>query len=227
MSENDRVRAALATLWISGSRTTGDGVSDEENAKKAGLRDMNHYWEIQLSEAMSRSHFKHLLATHFFEPTLVDGRQMYKLDLSSSIEFLSDTKEAPLIKIEGKEPMVRTRQVVECLLNMPKRAHLVPPSLKAFITGANAKNKPKLPDSELLDFVKKEGLARCARSKRRKFLRITFLRPWRRVPTLTSVSLRHLIQRRERGKRKRRSILPDGSARVILPSKLSLTGGWP
>ena len=132
---NDRVRVELATLWISSSRTTGSDVSDEDNAVRAGLRGMNHYWEIQLSEPMPCSSFIDLLARHFFEPTLNDGGQIYKMDLYGSIDFAG--YEVPLIDIPGKkEPLVRSRQLVEWLLSKPKRAHLVPESLKAFVEGA-------------------------------------------------------------------------------------------
>lgn len=130
---NKRAQVNIATLWISGSRSTGTGVSDEENVVRAGLGGMAEYWQIQLSEPMPVSSFIHLLATHFFEPTLTEGGQLYKLDLSSTIEFLNVAKEAALIRIDGKEPMVCPRQVVKALLRMPKREHLVPHTLREFL----------------------------------------------------------------------------------------------
>lgn len=128
-----RARAAAADIWISGSRTTGDGVSDEENVTKAGLSGMPEYWQIQLSEPVPISSFIHLMASHFFEPSLTEGGNLYKIDLKSAINFLHDIGEATLIKLDGKEPMVRPRAVVECLLRMPKREHLVPDTLREFI----------------------------------------------------------------------------------------------
>jgi len=135
---NDRVKATIALTKIGGSRSMGNGVSDERNVKDAGLHDMNEFWKIHISEPMPRLSFINTLATFFSGPTLEGGGQIYKLSLSSAINFLNDIDEVTLIKLSGKEPLVQSRQVVERLLAMPKRAHLIPESLKAFIEGTKA-----------------------------------------------------------------------------------------
>jgi hypothetical protein len=164
---NDRVKQTLATQYISTSRMGLNCASDEDNATRAGLRDMNHYWEIFLSEAVAKSSFIHTLATHFFEPTLVEG-QTYKVDLNDAIKFLSAADEVPLKNVPGKkEPLVMTRQVVERLLSMPKRAHLVPESLKAFmrsvgeIKGAPKHEKRQRPAPQLARVI--EAMRLCPR----------------------------------------------------------------
>lgn len=67
---------------------------------------------------------------------------MYGAELNNAIAFMDKTGEVSLIKVPGEEPMVRTRQAIECLLAMPKRAHLVHASLKAFIEGTHAPAPP-------------------------------------------------------------------------------------
>jgi hypothetical protein len=135
---SDRLRAALATIAISSSRVMGTGVSDEALVKREGFRDMNEYWEVELFEPRRVSSFVTLLEGHFFGPTGPLDRHLYALeyirDLRASIKFLSDFGEVQLINVPGqKEPLVWPRKLVESLLSMPKRAHLIPESLKAFI----------------------------------------------------------------------------------------------
>jgi hypothetical protein len=132
-----RGRATLATMKISANRITGDGITDQENVVKVGFRDMSEYWDVVLSEPMRTSLFIHLLATHHFEPTLKNGGELYKLELASAIRFASmksdDDDGMPLIRVRFEEAMVRPRELVERLLNMPMRRHLVPETLKDFI----------------------------------------------------------------------------------------------
>lgn len=63
------LREALATVFIAGSRTTGDGVPAQENFIKAGYKDENEYWDEALSELMSARDFAHRLHLHLTDPT--------------------------------------------------------------------------------------------------------------------------------------------------------------
>jgi hypothetical protein len=117
----------------------GNGVSDEANVKKAGLR-MDEYREVALEELMPISSFRLLLATHFFEPTLKEGGEVYKLGMDHAIKIAILLDEKWILKVHNNEWMVHPRAAVEWLLSMRKNAHLVPESLKAFIEGG--KNEP-------------------------------------------------------------------------------------
>jgi hypothetical protein len=143
---NARVRATLATLRISASRMTGNGVIDEENVTNAGFRDMGEYWEVALSELMRISSFIHSFAQHFFEPTLKDGGELYKLELAGAIKFASIARDndddAPLVSIHFQEAIVPPRQLVDNLLNMPMRRYLVPQTLKDFIEKRKVRHCP-------------------------------------------------------------------------------------
>jgi hypothetical protein len=107
--------------------------------RRHGLTDLNEFWAIELSEPMRVGHFIGLLAGFNFDPEGKFDLVLFEFDLRRSILFASDTGEVPLIKIPGREPMVRTEQLARALLAMPMRAHLIPISLRVFLQSGEPK----------------------------------------------------------------------------------------
>jgi hypothetical protein len=147
-----RGHAALAHQRIVNSRLTGDGTSDEDNVRKENFTDLNHYWRVQLSEQMPALNFAHLLISH-----AVDNRTAYgqthllaMVDVRDTLRFAAETN-APWVVKDPTAPdpndpasfRVRPRAAAKWLLRKPKREHLVPPSLRAFLeSGANTTKTP-------------------------------------------------------------------------------------
>lgn len=137
----ERIRYEIATSRIAGSRLTGIGTSDEDIFVGAGHRDAHEYWQDAMSEPMYVLSFAHLLKQHQDDPS-GDPNNLLQISIESALCFARKTGETwfitdPHNPERGPDDlnrlMLHPHRAAEWLLSLPKRKHLVPPALRAFL----------------------------------------------------------------------------------------------
>jgi len=155
-----RRRLAMADLLIAHARSTTG--TDGNAYAEAGFRSPDEYWADATSEPMEVSKFVHRLVIHFLTPS-EDG-DYYKRDLEVALHTAAVNGESWFIEVPGKECKLRPRDAAQWLLSMPKREHLVPVGLRAFledsqtsatadpapIVAAKSRRKGKRPKSDAI-----------------------------------------------------------------------------
>jgi hypothetical protein len=136
---NTRMRVARAEQRIVDSRLTGDGVHDEANVQKEGFKDPEEYWGVQLSEPMPATRFVQMIYAHTSDNRTAFNSEIDKLkrlDIWAALKLAIEDGQ-PWIKTHNSknpnkwmlDPLAATRWIAR----LPKRAHVLPPSLRAFL----------------------------------------------------------------------------------------------
>jgi hypothetical protein len=145
----DRTRLVTARLLIAKERSLGTTRSDDEICKQAGFSGgASEYWRDALAEPMREDSFVHMLAIHFASPSLEGSAPYYDADLREALLSAFKNAEPWFIEILGEERRLRPREAVAYLLSMPRRRHLVPPSLKAFLESQRLSATTSIPATE-------------------------------------------------------------------------------
>jgi hypothetical protein len=137
---SDRQRAALAENRIVSSRLRGDETTtDETEVQKEGFRSLNDYWTVQMSEPMETAKFVQLLYSHTLTPGVgrKDTVSLVKLDIDDALRFAFRTRQPWIIRDDELDDLenlyLHPIAAARWLLSLPKRRHLLPPTLRAFL----------------------------------------------------------------------------------------------
>jgi hypothetical protein len=143
---SERQRAALAEIRIVSSRLRGDlSTTDEAEVQKEGFSRLNDYWAVQMSEPMQTAKFAQLLYSHTLTAWVgpKDTVSLVKLDMDDALRFAFETRQPWIIR-DGLDALgdlanlyLHPTAAARWLLSLPKRRHLVPPALRAFLVEAN------------------------------------------------------------------------------------------
>jgi hypothetical protein len=133
------VRFTIVTALIGEGRSFWRGT-DEEILSAAGYRDANEYWHVATSEPTKAVSFVHLLVVHLSDPTTSDNSVLER-SIQTAFGIARQAGETWFIKDateRGPEDdldrlMLHPREAALWLLSKPKKRHLVPPSLRAFL----------------------------------------------------------------------------------------------
>lgn len=138
------VRETLATTRILATRYGHYSESDHEIFVQAGFRDSAEFWAVALSEPMPWKSFVRLFATHSLPPPEIAGDPMAtdranaasELGLDAALKRAMDLG-APFIFAAPAGMMVEPAGMARWLYSLPKRRHLVPPTLQRVLQGSN------------------------------------------------------------------------------------------
>ena len=130
--------ARMATARIRFARENGSAACDEELVKQEGFRDMQEYWEAELSEPVTVWSFVELLAAHN-APADREGRYRYELEMREALAIAAKAKYQWIIGTENDPLILDSRAAAIYLCTLQKREHLVPGTLKAFLKSTGIK----------------------------------------------------------------------------------------
>lgn len=137
-------RFGLAQVQIISGRVTGRTQSMEEICAEHDLT-VDEYWETALCERMGALEFERFLLEELLSPKC-DKHGYLELEIRGALRDARNWQLPCCIETPGAEGgaddlhglSVKPRELIQWLLNNPKREHLVQPMLRAFIDGRKA-----------------------------------------------------------------------------------------
>jgi hypothetical protein len=149
---NKKMRHTFVTSLIGQARSEGFEI-DAKFYSAAGYRDANEYWHVAMSEPMNALSFAQLLAVHLSDPVTSDN-SVLNMNIESAFCLALKTGEPWFIRVpyapergpsDLNRLMLHPRTAAEWLLSMPRRGHLVPPGLRAFLESSKREGITRRP----------------------------------------------------------------------------------
>lgn len=171
-------RVTIVRSLIGSSRLFGCFQNDDI-VHAAGLT-WSEYWRAELSEPMRPAQFGNLLVTHLLDPTA--NREVIDRQIGSSLRLAVAAGETWIIPGDGDDPLagaivLRSLEAAKWFERMPKRQHLVPETLRAFLAerekeavAAQQTSKHRRSQKDAI----REAVEKWPRGQAEKF------KPWRR-----------------------------------------------